>query len=194
MRDGDSFDTFLNKVCTYAQTLLVISTTNNELFGGFVDEPWSAVTLLPHQSQEFYGGASSFLYRIVNNTHEDQDGEDDDTVVQVYPWTGSNRYFQYCNASNKTLAMGGGGDNAAFGWFLQSEFTHGSTGRCETFNNDPLVTIMDGEVCADAGTGSKEEKEDIDGSSSHEKGDGGVRTFEVLDMEVWAFVGTLADS
>lgn len=32
--------------------------------------------------------------------------------------------------------MGGGG---SFGWFVQRDFTVGSTGRCETFHNPPLV-------------------------------------------------------
>ena len=47
-----------------------------------------------------------------------------------------NRYFQLCDNAHKRLAVGGGGSE--FGLCVEQDFQTGSTGRCHTFNNDPL--------------------------------------------------------
>lgn len=58
--------------------------------------------------------------------------------LQVYRWTGRNRYIQLCDVTHKMLAFGGGGEEGAFGLCVQEDFTRGSTGPCDTFGNAPL--------------------------------------------------------
>jgi len=165
LRDGDSFDTFLTLLAPHQQTLLVIQTTDGGLLGGFVEQSWensssgtnmTGISVIKHNAQEFYGSGRAFVFCIPESDE-----------VKVFPWTGKNRYIQYCNASSKTIAMGGGGENAAFGFIVQNEFTNGSTGCCDTFDNTPLVNSNANETHA----------------NSH--------LFEVLDMEVWGFVGSI---
>ena len=55
----------------------------------------------------------------------------------------SNCFFgnrRICDTENESFGMGGGG---SFGWFVQRDFTIGSSGHCHTFRNPPLVTNED---------------------------------------------------
>lgn len=58
--------------------------------------------------------------------------------IKVYRYTGVNRYIQYCDANKKMLAFGGGGEEGSFGLCVEQEFQGGSTGPCDTFDNEPL--------------------------------------------------------
>jgi hypothetical protein len=60
------------------------------------------------------------------------------STLNVYRWTGRNRYIQLCDVTHKMLAFGGGGIEGAFGLCVQEDFTRGSTGPCDTFGNAPL--------------------------------------------------------
>jgi len=150
VRDGDSFATMLRKVSKHKQTLLVIKTTNDNIFGCFVDSPWES----QHKhsvGHAFYGSAQAFLYSVAQNK------------INVYKWTGKNRYIQFCDVQNKLLAMGGGGKDGNFGLCVEDDFRRGSTGRCETFDNDCLV-VPDG----------------VDAKHDDAR-------FNILDLEVWGF-------
>jgi len=117
-RDGDSFNTFLRLVKNENRTIIVVQCTRGTIFGGFVDSQWNT------SNDGFYGSAQAFLFKC-----------DDDDKIKSYKWTGVNRYIQFC-AANKVIAMGGGG--GSFGLCIEDDFRRGSTGRCETFSNDPL--------------------------------------------------------
>lgn len=126
-RDGDSFDGCLRIIGSEKRTLMVVRTTKGEIFGGYADAPWHS----RHDSStaKFYGSASSCLFSFPPEL---------DPEILVYRWTGKNRYIQVCDVSNKMLAFGGGGDKGAFGLCLQEDFERGTTGHCETFDNEPL--------------------------------------------------------
>ena len=129
-RDGDAFDGFLKRVEKDAHTLLIIRTTKNQIFGGYTDSAWVA----KHQGNpEFYGSATASLWRV-----------DEDNNIHVYKWTGLNRYIQYVDYPKKVLAFGGGGGD--FGLCIERDFQRGSTGRCDTFGNDPLCPDENFEV------------------------------------------------
>ena len=129
-RDGDAFDGFLKRVEKDAHTLLIIRTTKNQIFGGYTDSAWVA----RHQgTPEFYGSATACLWRV-----------DEDNNIRVYKWTGLNRYIQYVDYPKKVLAFGGGGGD--FGLCIERDFQRGSTGRCDTFGNDPLCVDENFEV------------------------------------------------
>lgn len=116
-RDGDSFNTFLRLCKNENRTIVVVQCTKGTIFGGFVDSRWNP-------NDGFYGSAQAFLFKL-----------EQDKIIS-YKWTGLNRYIQFCDSANKVIAMGGGG--GSFGLCIEDDFRRGSTGRCETFGNDPL--------------------------------------------------------
>jgi len=132
-RDGDAFDAFLRKVADEPHTLLIVRTTKNHIFGGYTDSAWAA----KHQGNpEFYGSATACLWRIVDNDDHNDNSKTSTTTLDVYKWTGLNRYIQYVDYQKQLLAFGGGG--GSFGLCVEREFQRGSTGKCDTFGNDPL--------------------------------------------------------
>jgi hypothetical protein len=69
--------------------------------------------------------------------------------LRVYKWSGLNRDFQYCDPSRTLIAFGSGG--ARFGLSIERDFRFGSTGQCDTYENDPLCSegnfrILDMEI------------------------------------------------
>lgn len=161
-RDGDSFDACLRLIGAEKQTLVVVRTKRNEVFGGFADSPWqqSATQTGAH----YFGGPNACLFRFdkVSASSETKSAEchqcDDKprfTVIRTYKWAGANRYVQLCDPTHKMIAFGGGGDDGAFGLCIEQDFQIGSTGPCATFDNEPLC----------------------------EHG-----CFDVVDMEVWGFL------
>ncbi|KAL3942534.1 MAG: hypothetical protein SGBAC_003280 [Bacillariaceae sp.] len=128
-RDGDSFEGCLRIVNTTQRTLMVVRTTKGEVFGGFADAAWATKTLA---SAKFYGGASACLFKVA------ADDEEVENPIRPFKWSGKNRYIQLCDTSRKMLAFGGGGENGAFGLAVEEDFQRGSTGHCDTFDNEPL--------------------------------------------------------
>ena len=128
-RDGDSFGACLRIIENLAPTLLVVKTTRGDVFGGYADSPWNSQEL---GSNRFYGGAQACLFKVIPgeaNTNK---------KIKVFRWSGANRYIQLCDISRKMIAFGGGGRDGAFGLCVEEDFLKGSTGSCDTFNNEPL--------------------------------------------------------
>lgn len=152
VRDGDSFETMLRLVKNDHHSLLVIKSTRGEVFGGYADAVWEG-----QHSHEvggvFYGTGRAVLFKVrvkeggegddhdkdTETKKNNQQKKDDDDVVTVYKWTGVNRYIQLIDSHKKTMAMGGGGEEGSFGLCIEDDFRRGSTGHCETFNNEPLA-------------------------------------------------------
>ncbi len=177
-RDGDSFDSFLRLVEGNDRTVLVLTTTLGEVFGGYADSKWEARGM-HRQANEFYGSAQACLFRFPacgsSMTRIDQltqkqkhqrveehgrcdiiktSKQDKDEVI-IFKWSGANRYIQLCDVGKRTVAFGGGGDEGVFGLCIEDDFKRGTTGHCATFDNDALC----------------------------EEG-----YFDVVDLEVWGFV------
>ena len=128
-RDGDSFQTFLRNVERQANTLIVVRTMKNEIFGSFADSAWEEPRCT--KKKHYYGiGGRSFLFSVNEKSLENK--------LNVYRWTGENNYNQICNASQQRIAMGGGENG--FGLCLEDNFARGSTEHCATYCNDPLVS------------------------------------------------------
>jgi len=136
-RDGDSFDGCLRIIGGEKRTLMVVRTTRGDIFGGYADAPWH--TKHDSKTAKFYGSASSCLYSF-SSTKTPNSASPESSPINVYRWTGKNRYIQVCDVSNKMLAFGGGGDKGSFGLCLQEDFQRGTTGHCDTFDNDPLCS------------------------------------------------------
>ncbi|KAL3787817.1 hypothetical protein HJC23_003566 [Cyclotella cryptica] len=142
-RDGDSFDTFLRNVEGRDRTVLVVKTTLGDIFGGYADTRWE-VRGMYRQGNEFYGTGQACLFRFVEE-------EDRRERAVVYKWSGANRYIQLCDAGKRIIAFGGGGNEGVFGLCIEDDFRRGTTGQCETFQNEPLCEegyfdVMDLEV------------------------------------------------
>jgi hypothetical protein len=134
-RDGDSFaSSFLNLVKNQTKTLLVIETTNREVMGAYCNTPWECQG--GSIGAQFYGSAQACLFSIRRDTQK----------VDVYRWTGRNRYIQVCDVQHKMIALGGGGKDGEFGLCVEDDFRIGSTGPCETFNNPPLCKQVQFEI------------------------------------------------
>jgi len=134
-RDGDSFETMLRLVKNNEKTLMVIRTTNGDVFGGFADTAWKKQHNY-QQGGKFYGGGQCVLYRVT--TKKGADGKTEQNGVKTYKWTGINRFCQLCDGEKSMIAMGGGG--GAFGFCVVDDFRRGSTGRCDTFANESLLS------------------------------------------------------
>jgi hypothetical protein len=157
-RDGDSFEACLRLIGGVQRSLMVIRTSKGEIFGGFADSPWN-----PRDkggAPEFYGSAAACLFSFSDRYVPKKPNRKGKTCykfsgnslnntatpasplspiyINVFRWTGKNRYIQLCDNANKMMAFGGGGDGGAFGLCVQDDFQRGSTGPCDTFDNEPL--------------------------------------------------------
>lgn len=131
-RDGDSFDQCLRCVEGEQRTLLVVRTSRNQVCGGFADRPWCQPGGVG-SSAGYFGGPDSCLFKVEPDVDGGGDGR-----IRPFRWTGANRYVLLCDPSHTMLAFGGGGDDSAFGLSVEQDFQVGSTGHCETFDNEPL--------------------------------------------------------
>jgi hypothetical protein len=147
-RDGDYFGTMFDKCSFFKHTLIVIKTTDGDLLGGYADTPWGE-----HQNStglqgscNFFGSGQAFIFaNFPDLTEEEKEeeklGRKSTDLMHFYRWSGENEYCQICDVDKGSMGMGGGGE---FGWFVQRDFTIGSTGRCFTFRNPPLTKGNDG--------------------------------------------------
>lgn len=134
-RDGDSFDGCLRIISDVPRSLMVIRTTRGAVFGGYADSPWRPVEL---GNAKFYGSAQACLFSVKDPEKPNNGLKSPTNILNVYRWSGKNRYIQLCDSSSKMLAFGGGGSDGAFGLCVQEDFQSGSTGPCDTFDNAPL--------------------------------------------------------
>ena len=176
VRDGASLSSLLQHIRGSKHTLIAIETVEGEVFGSFTSAPW-------RKGWNYYGNGESFLWRMRRSRSEKDkqysvlDQAKLESEVDVFYWTGSNDYVQYC--TNDILAIGGGslkeddrddqemdkrdsppltptGKAAGFGLSIDSDLLRGTSSSCATFQSPPL-------------------------SKSHDNGD----SFEILNIEVW---------
>lgn len=122
------------------------------VFGGFASgSPWR------NNGKRFSGDGRSFLFSFDSR---------DSGQLRTYTWSGADRSFMTSDDA-VGLGMGSGGHSGSFGFFVESDLRKGSTGVCETFNNDPLMSPPT--------------------SGPESSGDGGGTMFDVTSIEVWGF-------
>ncbi|CDH54303.1 tld-domain-containing protein [Lichtheimia corymbifera JMRC:FSU:9682] len=118
---GSSLQTlFYNVQKHLGPCLLVIQTTDEEIFGGYLSE-----TL--HMESRYYGSGECFLWRM--------DMQSGNPRPLVYRWAGKNDYLIYSDRNYLSL---GGGDGKV-GLWLNGDLLHGHTEPCATFENEPLA-------------------------------------------------------
>lgn len=171
--DGTSLQTFFSRVDPYEETIIIIRTIKNEVFGCYCSSSWS---LRKTQAQNaanksyYFGNGETFLFTL-------------QPKLSVYLWVGktesdtSNHYQQQitqqqsngCLSNNQSLLTSTpkhrnsvtdvistqlfmsatsqelivGSGNGSFGLWLDADLTRGKTDHCKTFNNQPLCEDRD---------------------------------------------------
>ena len=116
-KDGTSLTTLINKGEEYENTILVLKSLNNEIFGAYLSES------LRIKYNDFYGTAETFLFTFYNTDR-----------IRVFPATRNNDLYIYTDPSK--IAFGCSNDN--FSLSLEDDFSHCFTGTTITYNNPPL--------------------------------------------------------
>jgi len=135
--DGRSFTRLWSKIDDYYPTIIVVKTSDGEIFGAYCSTLWS--TRRHQSSVSFFGTGETFLFRF-----QSEKGE-------RFGWVGakkssvahSEELFQA--ATPTTLIVGGGTQE---GFSIRQSLESGSSDRCETFDNPPLASKRDFQVQA----------------------------------------------
>jgi len=160
--DGFSLSTFYAKSEPYEPTVLIVKTTQQEVFGAYCSTSWAQRGLKDERGcrQIYFGGGETFLFTFSRTT--DDFKEDSREGVVVYPWVlgpSSNSHIDQSNLTKAELhshqlfmagqhdmiSIGGGGGN---GIYLDGTLSRGKTESCKTFGNPPLCTSKDFDIAA----------------------------------------------
>ena len=112
---GCSLRTAHQRLADAGPTIVMVLDAAGNRFGGFATEPW-------RPGARYFGTGESFLFKAAPGA-----------PVSCYHWSGANNHFQL--AYHDSMAMGGGGH---FGLWLDEAFEYGSSGRSDTYANEPL--------------------------------------------------------
>lgn len=124
---GTSLRTFYRQCQAWpSETLFFIEDSEGAIFGGFASCPWKV------SREKLHFGAPNcfvFSYGVVKES----------SLLQVYPWAGSNDFFMYADGDG--FSMGGG---ARYAVWVDKEFLRGTSAPSSTFGNEaPLASGED---------------------------------------------------
>eukprot|EP00128_Syssomonas_multiformis_P014412 Colp12_sorted_trinity150504_noHs@27670 len=124
--DGISLKTFFRKFLPHeGGSVILFKDYDGHVFGGYAPEPW-------RMSEKCFGNGQSFVFTVRPK-------------LGVYKWTGRNDYFM--RGSLDSIFMGCGdrksiekndGSTGNFAFWIDSDFNHGSSGPCMTYDNPVL--------------------------------------------------------
>ena len=151
VRDGASMLTFLKRSRGVQYGILALETVDGEVFGCFTGQPW-------RKSPNYFGTGESFLWRMrrsrLESTNDILEQAQLESVIDVYPHTGENHYYQLC--THDRIAVGGGmpkdGEKKTsdppinphewgFGLDIQGDLLVGSSSPCATFDSPSLSKV-----------------------------------------------------
>lgn len=169
--DGTSLQTFFSRVDPYEESIIVIRTIKNEVFGSYCSASWS---LRKTQAQSaakksyYFGNGETFLFTLqpkfsvylwVGKTDSDTNHqqleqpqvEQENSQVDELQKSGKIQHRDsvtdsistqlFMSATSQELIIGSG--NGSFGLWLDADLTRGKTDHCRTFNNLPLCEDKD---------------------------------------------------
>lgn len=103
VRDGANLNSLLRHARGSQYTIMAIETTDGDVFGAFLGEPW-------RKSWNYYGSSQSFVWRMRHSrrvkTQSIIDQAHMESEIDVFHHTGENRCFQLCTDDN--IGVGGG--------------------------------------------------------------------------------------
>ncbi|KAK0454161.1 TLD-domain-containing protein [Desarmillaria tabescens] len=103
-----------------AGALVVMKDDGDTIFGAFVGDG-----IRQSRGRGYYGSGESFLWRYSN------------CKLSVYKPTGRNSYIALCEPDYLSF---GGGDDGAYGLYIDKSLLEGSSARCVTFGNEVLCS------------------------------------------------------
>jgi len=113
-KDGFNLNTLMVKCKRQEGTIIIIKTSSQKIFGAYVSCLWE-------KTEKYTGTGEMFVFNM--------------TPPKKYQWTKENSFFFMLDQKNNYLMIGGGEGTAIY---LDEELNHGSSRKCETFDNDPL--------------------------------------------------------
>jgi TLD len=103
VRDGASLPTLLKRARGVQYSILAVETIDGEVFGSFTGQAW-------RKNWNYFGTGESFLWKMRRSRLEKTNGVLDqaamESEIDVYPYTGVNRFIQLC--THDRIAIGGG--------------------------------------------------------------------------------------
>ncbi|XP_026293246.1 GTPase-activating protein skywalker isoform X1 [Frankliniella occidentalis] len=139
---GCSLTTFYVRVEQHEPTLLMIKTSNNEVFGAYCSTRWYERNVKDDRGnrQAYFGTGETFLFSLYPERAK-------------YPWVGMEQSpgekqldhsaELFLAADHKMITIGGGEGQAIW---MDENIRYGKTDRCLTFNNPPLCPSGDFEI------------------------------------------------
>ncbi|KAI5736109.1 hypothetical protein M8J76_000092 [Diaphorina citri] len=136
---GCSLTTFYYRVEQHEPTLLMIKTTNNEVFGAYCSTKWGERNQKDERGNRtaYFGTGETFLFSLYPERAK-------------YPWVGVEQETQVSHANElfmaadqKMITIGGGEGQAIW---MDENIRYGKTDKCSTFNNPPLCVGGDFEI------------------------------------------------
>nr|XP_022914172.1 TBC1 domain family member 24 [Onthophagus taurus] len=135
---GCSLTTFFVRVEQHEPTLLMIKTSNNEVFGAYCSSRWGERNLKDDRGnrQAYFGTGETFLFSLYPERAK-------------YPWVGmvtdnvEHSAELFMAADSKMITIGGGEGQAIW---MDENIRFGKTDRCQTFDNPPLCSTGDFEI------------------------------------------------
>ncbi|CAF0933505.1 unnamed protein product [Adineta steineri] len=126
---GFRLQTLLDKINEIEYSILIIKTTNGEIFGGFCAGLWS-----DRHNKTYFGFGESFLFTLLpKQTRYSWVGQQQDSDNRQHQL--KRELFLFVN-NEKIIIGGGNGD----GLCIDASLCEGRTAHCETFNNEPLCS------------------------------------------------------
>eukprot|EP00980_Cylindrotheca_fusiformis_P009104 scaffold1974_cov75-Cylindrotheca_fusiformis.AAC.1 len=152
VRDGASMLTFLKRSRGVQHAILALETVDGEVFGCFTGQAW-------RKNWSYFGNGESFLWKMrrsrLEKTTDIVEQAQLESEIDVYPYTGENKYIQLC--TQERIAVGGGTPSGekktaespsivkphewGFGLALQDDLLAGSSSPCVTFGSPGLSTV-----------------------------------------------------
>ncbi|KNC53970.1 glycoside hydrolase, family 15:P [Thecamonas trahens ATCC 50062] len=120
-RDGYNMETLLRLADNLSPLVLVLQTTRGAVVGAYLSTGFESSS-----TGSFSGSGETFIFSL----HPD---------MRKYTWR-PGRPAHFVRVTDAQIAVGGGGGvNAGYGLWIDSELLHGGSVRSRTFANDPLV-------------------------------------------------------
>ena len=160
VRDGASLHSFLRMARGTKYSILAVETVDGEVFGAFCGQAW-------RKNWNYFGTPESFLWKMRRSRLEGAtekvsiiEQAQMESEIDVYPYTGENRYIQLC--THDRIAVGGGSptvtekkeeDDAVamdnlpkdhewgFGLSIEGDLLYGTSSPCVTYGSPSLSTV-----------------------------------------------------
>ncbi|OAF68022.1 hypothetical protein A3Q56_04240 [Intoshia linei] len=126
--DGFSFLTFYRKVANYTYTILLVSTSDSQIFGALCSQDWNKRIPTNKRKFSYFGNGETFVFKMTENK------------MSVYGWTEKKKdgVDSFIYGDDTTIIVGGGTTGAIR--FVNGDLSKGYTAHSETFGNEPLIT------------------------------------------------------